>query len=299
MFKVTAVLFFILILFMSVAIAENVPSSAFFEEPTSRISGDNPPTPLFEYTGQCDLVFAGATMGESGSFDLTTLPDDATIIAAYFITGIWYEDNLDSYSMAFNFNGTDFGVVDADTYDEAIEDGLGLGGFSHDVTAEVTGNSSYSFSAVGIEGNIGPYGHMLTVVYTSESLPFRALQLLSGAESLQFDSSTASFDVVGDGQGMLHIFTEADQPEASDGEESIRFNGSLIAGGPGSDLFASNGGDFFSYFELPVTVQSGSNSVTITTGEDWFGWHFAALVGPPGAVETRHSTWDQLKSYFR
>lgn len=299
MFKVTAVLFFILILFMSVAIAENVPSSAFFEEPTSRISGDNPPTPLFEYTGQCDLVCAGATMGENGTFDLNTLPDDATVIAAYFITGVWYQANQPSHSMQLSFNGIDFGVVDADIFDEASEDGRGLGGISYDVTAEVTGNSSYSFTVTGVEGNVGSYGHLLTVVYTSESLPLRALQLLSGAESLQFDSSTAAFDVVGDGQGMLHIFTEADQPEASDGEESIRFNGSLIAGGPGSDLFASNGGDFLSYFELPVTVQSGSNSVTITTGEDWFGWHFAALVGPPGAVETRQSTWDQLKSYFR
>jgi len=299
MSKLLAVCFFSLILFSSSAIAKEVPPVKIADDSISLVAGDNPLTVLYGFEGQCDFAYAVATMGNSGSLDLTTLPADATVLAAYFISGFWFAQDLATHSMSFTFNGAGYGAVDAISVDTTTDDILDLAGFAVDVTSEVTGNASYTYFAEGVEANFGDFGHLLAVVYSTPALPYRALQLLAGAESLMGDSSTANFDLVGTGGGTLHVFTEADQAGASSGEESISFNGALVAGGPEADLFANNNGEYLSFLTYPVTLQEGTNSVTITTGEDWFGWHFAALVGPAGTVETERTSLGKLKSNYR
>jgi len=59
------------------------------------------------------------------------------------------------------------------------------------------------------------------------------------------------------------------------GGESVRLNGVTIAG-PG-EVFSSNQGLYASLLEIPVTVEVGDNVLEVTTAQDWFGLHLAAL----------------------
>jgi len=51
-------------------------------------------------------------------------------------------------------------------------------------------------------------------------------------------------------------------------------------------------------FELPVTALAGENTVTLTTGEDLLGWHFAAPVTPLTTTPAEKTSWGGLKSKF-
>ncbi len=133
--------------------------------------------------------------------------------------------------------------------------------------------------------------HVL-VVYSHATNPLNRIKINFGAEGIRYASSTSEFFNVPGGDGELHIFTEADNEYFSDGEESIALNGTVVLGGLDADIFNRNQGCCASYFEIPITVLGGYNTVTVTTGMDLFGWHFAALVVEvlePSATESE--TW--------
>ncbi|MBD3161226.1 MAG: hypothetical protein GF346_03455 [Candidatus Eisenbacteria bacterium] len=219
---------------------------------------------------------------------------------ALFITGLWDSAGSATNSMQFVFDGQSYGTEVADVVDPDDDEGVfDLAGYLVDVTADVPGNGTYEFSAVPDQGGTGSFGYLLAVIYRDTNAPAARVDVNFGAESLRESPSMTSFAGIEPGGATLFVFVEADQPRSSAGEESIAFNGTVIAGGEDSDLFNSNQGPACSFFELPVTAVAGANTNTITTGEDWIGWHYSALVSPPAATSTESRSWGAIKSGYR
>ncbi len=285
--------------FLSVGLAEAeiIPPGAVGIP--GRTGGDTPLEALYSFAGHGDVVYSVSGMGESGEFNVAGIPADGIVERAYFITGIWDSTGYSMHSMDFTFAGVGYGTIEADVFDATPEEVVELASYAVDVTADVTGNGSYDFEASPQQPGTGLFGSLLVVVYSAPSAPSAAIDLAFGGESLREASSTAFFDEVAPGPGVVHIFTEADQAGFSEGEESIAFNGTTILGGMNADIFDANQGDSCSYFELPVTTIGGMNSVTVTTGEDWLGWHFAALVSPLGVTPVESTSWGRLKLDYK
>ncbi len=264
-------------------------------------SGDSPPAPFYEATGQIDIVWAVEEFLGDDTFAITGIPGGATVEAAFFISETWDDTTAISNSIDLVFNGSAYGSVDADVMDYTEEEGgLDLAGYVVDVTADVSGDGSYPFTVTPNQSGNGAIGHLLVVVYEHETNPLNLIKMNVGAEAIRWASSTTEFLDIPGGDGELHIFTESDNGGGSEGEESIALNGSVILGGPDSGIFDSNQGCCTSYFELPVTLLEGYNTVTLTTGEDLFGWHFAALVvETTGSTATRSVSWGAVKNRFR
>ena len=238
--------------------------------------GDSPLTTLEAFTGNIDVVVKaiphGAVSNPSGTFVVSGITSGATILRAYLITTSFPTTSTESATVTFN--GQSLGTKPPDVSDP------GGGRFNNeyhfDVTTLVTGDGSYPYSVVGTNT---AYGDVLVVVYQHASLPSRRIVINTGAESLSQASSATSFAGFDSGTGRLIVFTEADN--TSDSNEAIFFNGASVLAG---DIFIANLGPVASLIDISVTVITGTNALTVTTGNDWFGLNLAVLVGPGTAA---------------
>jgi hypothetical protein len=232
-------------------------------------SGDNPPTTVATFTGQRAVSVVGFPMpgdsAPSGTLNLAGLPAGATIQAAWLVA-IEYSGVS---AATLTFAGQALPSA-ASTWTDA---GYPLQVWRWDVTSLVAGNGSYAFSIPELQQ---PYGAALVVVYGHATLPFRTIVVNMGAEDLSQASSTTSFaGLPTAGPGRLILLTGADDTNASAGE-SLAFNGGVIPG----VVFDENLGPVTSLIDVAVTVVQGTNTATVTTGDDQFGWALAILVGP-------------------
>ena len=267
-----------------------------------RTTGDNPPTDYLSLVGPYGVTFSLLGAGDGyyyDSYQIFEVPQGAAIVQALVMTGVWIRPWESEHTIDFYFDGTPYGAIPAVTLDENDTgnpgDSLSLGGFVIDVTKQVSGNGYYTPTFVRNQEGSGPFASLLWVVYQREDLPWKEIHLNFGGESLRFSSSTGIFSVLGSGSGTLHVFTQADQYVSSQGTESVEFNGQQIAC---CQIFAGEV-DYGSYLQYAVTVHPGVNNVTITTGEDWFGWHVGALVVPVAPVSVSARSWSRIKALYR
>lgn len=234
--------------------------------------GDNPLSTTYTWDGYGDatvIAVAFDSMSDiSGVFDLTGIPAGSNIIKAFYAVTDWQE----SYTNASgSFNDNNLGSTPPVDYDE--DDTYYLSLYRWDVTTMVTGNDFYAFSGSNLHHSFLAY---LVVIYQNEALPAVSIMINDGAESLKLSNSTTNFSDLLPGGGIIKIVTQAGDTFSSVGE-SIEFNGLMLAG-PDS-VFSSNIGDHADYHEFNLTNVQNENSLTITTGLDWFGIHLAVLIG--------------------
>lgn len=234
--------------------------------------GDNPLTTSFAWEGRGNAVVKPVAFDNfpniSGTFVLSEIPGNSSIIKAYYAIAGWQVDYVEASG---TFGGYNLGSIYPVIYDQD-PDIYYLSFYRWDVTQLITGNSSYSFSGSDLHCGYLAY---LMVIYENPSLPVVGITVNDGAESLRYSSSTTFFTGSYAGPGVLMIVTQAGDTMDEIGE-SIEFNDSLLAG-PDS-VFNSNIGDHADYHEFFLDDIQNSNSLTITTGEDWFGIHLAVLV---------------------
>lgn len=266
--------------------------------------GDSPLTVLYQNTGLLDLAHAVVPLGigTSGTFTLTGIPGTATVEQAYLILGAWDEIGSATNTLDVTFDGTLFPAQPADVIDYTVEvGGFDLGGYAIDVTALVSGDGSYPLSFVHNQVGTSPPGALLAVVFSDPGNPLRQVSINFGAEQIRFGSASTDIPGLVASSGDLYVWTEADNAFFSGPVEEILFNGLVIAGGAGADIFNGNQGAATSFFAFPgLAIVDGTNTVAINNGQDLFGWHYAAIVSDgdePTSIDA--TTWGRVKSLHR
>jgi len=244
--------------------------------PGPRIGGDNPLKTLKTISGPFDAkVFVLAHNGvtdPAGTFDIQKLASGSKVQEAYlYVTS--FNDNASETAELF-FDGTSFGQRSPDAEDEGGT--VPSGNFycrmyRFDVSSKVTGNRSYDFNVVGIEGS---YATTLLIVNGHPHFPFRRIVINDGAENLLDATTSTTFDGMSAGKGLLQVFTAADNVG---GVETVTVNGNQLASG---DIFNANRGDFASFRRFTLDVVDGTNSFDLSTFGEWLGLHLAVLSSP-------------------
>ena len=243
------------------------------------VSGDNPPTTSFTWTGSGDVVVDVVAHNyendPSGTFIISGIPVGSNIIQAYMYATEWEFSSGEVTSGTFD--GISLSAVSPISSDSG--GGLYLATYRWDVTTFVTGDGSYSFTTSGLERS---FGSALVVVYQNPSEPSREIIINDGAESIDSATSTTTFSGVSPGSSKLLLFTEADN--AGGNSESVTFNGIVVAG-PG-DIFHANQGPYATLLNIPVTTVSGINTASVySDGDSLFGWELAILSTEVRSIE--------------
>jgi hypothetical protein len=152
----------------------------------------------------------------------------------------------------------------------------------------ITGNGSYgiNIAASAMGGNANQMaGAALLVIYSHPLLPQSTITVndgvlmmgTSGQPNMQSTTFQQMTDTIYAGaNSKLSLLTFADDPATSG--EVIQFNGSNIGGPIDANL---SGGGSASIFNFTVTSTAGStNTATLTSTGDIFGWHVAVLQTP-------------------
>ncbi len=233
--------------------------------------GDSPLTTSYVWQGHGGIEVAPLAIdglpNPSGTIVEDSIPAHSTIVYAYFGTMGWHS-GVQSASAVFN--GTQLASIPP-----AVNDPTGsyeLSFYKWDVTSQVTGNGSYSFT---LTNHTYCYVAFLVIIYENAAAPPVRIFINDGSEALMNASSVTLFSGMQTGGGVVKILTEAGNTGSTG--ESIEFNGQVLAG-PG-DIFACNIGDHADYFAFDLTSLTGEDSLTLTTGSDQIGIHFAALIG--------------------
>ena len=211
----------------------------------------------------------GYAYSSSGTLTLSGIPAGATIEQAWLYANNYFDA---SRTPSATFGGT----VLANTIAFDVNDTFSV--YKWDVTSLVTGSGSYSASYSGMTNS---YGLALVVAYSDPGLPLSRVIINHGAFDLDgggADTHTTTFNAFA-GDGDLWIHTAADNNTGSESGEQIIFNGSVV-GGP----IDANLGNYASLFQLPVTAVNGTNTATIYTPIDYFGWDLAVLRTPSAAI---------------
>ncbi len=249
------------------------PTDGEIPEGISCVGGDNPPSTVFFWKGHGGVALdVVATMGQSGVFSLSGIPEGASIIWAFMYEASWEFESTNPASAAFA--GTPLAPVLPFEHDPGVgydsSQYYDLCAYRWDVTDLVTGDGNYAYSISPLPIT---YGEALVVIYSHPANPSVQIMVNDGCESLFRAKSTSSFSGVAADSATLYLFTQAD--DTSGVAELISFNGQVILG-PGN-VFHQNRGRAASLFELPVRCVSGVNVVSCSTDVDWFGWHLAIL----------------------
>lgn len=270
----------LMLLLAAPAVAGDVVPKALPLDVTGGLLGDAPPVEYFSHVGHAGVSWAVATRTQR-ELELVDVPAGATILRAFFVTGCWFDPPTTDRDMLIAFGGSSHGYVPPAAVDDTLS--LHLAAYIVDVTADVSGNGPYRFTAQATGSGTGSYGHLLVVIYEEPEIPLTRVALAFGSESLQNAASEtvlAGFHV---GPARLLVFTEADNG-GQPGDESIRIDGNVVAGGGGIDLFAANDGGYTSAVELPVMLHGPGPRIGVATGDDTFGWHVALLSQPIGSL---------------
>jgi len=233
-------------------------------------SGDHPLTTVETFVGTVGVVVDGnphhVDPAPDGSFSISGIPAGASVLRAWLVVS-----DYGTPTVAGTFAGTPIPAPSGISTDAPYP----LNQRRYDVTATVNGNGSYAYDLTGFGYCMGV---ALVVVYEEATLPWRRIVVNDGAEDLQNATSTTTFaGVTAAGAGRLVVFVCSD--DASGGmSEALAFNGGVVLG-PG-DVFAQNLGPVTSLIEVDVSVAQGSNTASVTTGADQFGWLLAILVAP-------------------
>lgn len=233
-------------------------------------------TTTFSFTGNVGAeVAAAAVPGDSGSYNLFTLdeiPAGATVLHATVHSLDWFALGA---STTLDFAGVRVGG-------ERIESSPGgLSVHSWDVTPLVRGGGAYPLQ---VDGAGYQYGVVLAVAFTAPGLPFGTVSFNTGAVEVAIghsgpDAASTSMSLATGGAYTLSVLTVADDALEEMTGEQVLFNGAVV-GGP----LDANLGPAASLVTASVTAVAGTNTVGITTNDDWIGWSLAVLAPTAGVA---------------
>lgn len=251
-------------------------------------------TTTYSFTGAVGAEVAGfAVPGSptgSGVLTLDEVPAGATILKATVHSQDWFGTGSPA-SLTFGGAGVGNGAVETSFG--------GLSVHSWDVTPLVTGSGAYSAT---VSGGGYRYGVVLAVAFTAPSLPFGTVAFNTGAVEVAIGHSgpgaaSTTVNLATGGAYTLSVFVAADDNNTGNSSgEQVLFNGSAV-GGP----LDANLGAAASLVSTSVVAVAGTNTVGITTNDDWFGWSLAVLAPTAGVAPPNQppvATADTLTTRF-
>lgn len=274
------------------AASSHVPGTAGSQGPGSRRTVD--PDLLQTFQIQGGYVAAGTGMRDLGYGTITIagIPSGSTVQAAYLF---W--DELESVSLNLaqgDFNGTAITGTSIGSGTSPCWPPPNNYAYAADVTAEVSGNGSYSLSnfASGATDGSDPFvsgspapeaeGATLVVIYANPTSPTTTIQLYGGASEVGTGAINQTFDdfgTVGSPPSVKTTFIVADGQSAADG--GATFNTTALANSEfqGSDPLAVGSysqGNLWDTetFDVSSLVNAGDTSATaqISSSDDCLVW---------------------------
>lgn len=243
----------------------------------------------FQATGNLGLEvsavsnLAGALPAMSGTFSLSQIPPGAMVQKAYVYSHDW----ASSASLNLVFGTSP--VLPATPFQSDTSTIINqLYAYQWDVTPFVIpAPLSYSFT-IGYAVPIGTQGNQiagaaLAVVWQDPLAPQSTVTLMAGAQQvgentpLITDTETVTFSNLPAGSSTLYLFTASDDVLGTG--ETVLYNGNLV-GGP----IDENLGLGASLLSINTTSLAGSNTASITSPADHFGWILAATIVNPTVV---------------
>jgi hypothetical protein len=236
----------------------------------SDTTGDHPLTTSFTFKGKIGVTASGipynSVANPSGAFNVSGVPAGSKIVKALLYLTDW---DTGATASAI-FAGRPVGPAAPLTTDPG--GGRTLGTYRFIVTKAVTGNGVYAYASSGIALT---YGSALVVVYKNNSLAANRIVINDGAENMCCTTTSQTL-YTGPGRsasGGLIVFTAADDNIGREESGEVISLNSTAVGGP----IDSNLGPYASLFDLAAPGIGLTNTVSISTQGDWFGWHLAIL----------------------
>jgi hypothetical protein len=208
----------------------------------------------------------------SGTFMLSQVPIGATIQKAFVYTNDWMGGNL---TLTLNT----IGQPGPGTFTD-MTSVLTLTSYRWDVTTflQMQPVLPYAFSIQSSNSQSQIAGAALFVVWQDPSAPLSTVTVVDGARIVgetapMVDTESATFNGLPAGLTSLSLFTVSDDMFGTG--ETVRFNG-----GPDHGPLDGNLGSVASLLQFSETSQAGNNTVSISSGNDIFGWLTSAAVTP-------------------
>ena len=280
--------FMILILMISDLVAQAPLQTHSFGK-TAR-TGDSPPQLFDSRQGNYGYLVLPIAYNHAkavtDSFSLDSLPSGAQLSKAWYVVTDWRSD---SSLVSAKVMGA---MLPTDTvfYDSA--GGSILSTFTYDVTSKFSDKKV----KIDISGLNNSYLTFLYMVYEDASLPAAQIDFFLGSEALLNDSSTVIIQNPQDYKGVkIAVLTEA-ADNGSSNNENFLINGNPIAE---NGLYYGNIGNFADFYTFDsLTVPAGTSRLTLTTGQDYFGYHALIYSHHFNAVSALANPADHAPSDF-
>jgi hypothetical protein len=246
------------------ATAENPPSSDGGGGDSTTFGGS--PSLYNGHVAATVASFAAAgTSSASGSLSISGLPASAKILTATLYAANY---NGAAPNPTMIFAGNSLGRPSSSAANGQMVS------YKWDVTNLVTGNGSYNAT---ISGMVYNYGITLLVVYSDPSLPLQRVMVNDKPADLNPGLAgppvtfQETYNGVMGGIADIWVHTDGDNTNGAypwGTNEQIKLNNDVV-GGP----IDTNLGNYASLIHLTnLTATSGTDTISITTPQDWFGW---------------------------
>ena len=237
----------------------------------------------YQAAGNLGLYSAGVSSTQltsvSGGFDLSQLPIGSTIQQAYLYTADWRTSALQ-----LTINSQAVGVVPTTASDTPIGpvQFATLTSTRWDLTStlSVLPPAPFTFAIQSNNTQSQLQAAALFIVWSDPSAPMSTVTIVDGAQQVgertqlnppTADTESINFTGLPAGSTALSMFTVSDDNFGTG--ETVRYNGGADHGPLDGNL-----GNVASLLQFSDTALAGSNSLTVTSSQDHFGWIASASV---------------------
>jgi hypothetical protein len=239
----------------------------------------------YQATGNLGLYSAAVGNGNgpfnslSGSFNLLQLPFGSTIQKAYLYTA-----DFRSSSLLLTINALP-PVPATTTAQDAALSTVTLTSFRWDLTNTLSAMPPvpFNFSITSNNSSSLLYAAALMIVWSDPTAPTTTVTIVDGAQQVGeltpsvTDTESISFTGLPAGATALTLFTVGDDGFGTG--ETVRYNSGIDHGPLNGNL-----GTTATLLQFNETSLAGSNSLVLTSSQDWFGWVASASVVTPAAI---------------
>lgn len=246
----------------------------------------------YQAAGNLGLYSAAVSSNQvssiSGSFDLSQIPIGSTIQKAFLYSADWWQGAQPQLQLTINT--LPVAAVPSTASDTPIGplNFATLTSYRWDLTTalSVLPPAPFNFNITSTNSNPQLTAAALMIVWSDPTAPTSTVTIVDGAQQVgeltqtvppTSDTESINFTGLPAGPTALSLFTVSDDQFGTG--ETVRYNGGTDHGPLDGNL-----GGVASLLQFNETSLAGSNNLTITSSQDYFGWIASASVVTPATV---------------